>query len=156
MYVRELLVQYRLRTITPDLVGPDRLSEPKAAAILLHRLIGHEAVEVCGVVCLSTRRMVVAYHELTRGTIDSTIVQPRDVFRTALLTHAPAIIVAHNHPSGDVTPSPEDVSLTHRLAAAAQLIGIELVDHLIVSAEGHYYSFREAGLLTPQVCVFTK
>lgn len=147
MYIKELLVHYRLRSVEQESPLPDRLTTPAEAALLLHRLIGYEAVEVCGVVCLSTRRTVVAYHELTRGTIDSTLIQPRDVFRTALVSHVPAIIVAHNHPSGDVSPSPDDVSVTSRLVAGAQLIGIELVDHLIVCAEGRYYSFREAGHL---------
>lgn len=147
MLIRELCVQYRLRPVDTDPPLPDRLTEPKDAAQLLCRLLGAEAIEVCGVLCLSTSHHLLAYHELTRGTIDATIVQSRDVLRTALLAHAAAIIIGHNHPSGEVRPSADDVVVTQRLSAATQLMGIELMDHIIVSAEGRYYSFKESGLL---------
>jgi DNA repair protein RadC len=109
-------------------------------------LLQHEAVEVCGLLCLSTKHDVVAYHELSRGTLDGTVVHPRDVFRSALLANAASVIVGHNHPSGDPTPSPDDVRLTDRLSHAAQILNVELMDHVIVG-DGSYYSFREAGRL---------
>lgn len=147
MLIRELLVQYRPLALAEHLALPDQLADSKSAAKLLQQIIGLEAVEVCGVICVSSRRMVVAYHELTRGTIDQTLVHPRDVLRTALLAHVPAVIIGHNHPSGDVMPSPDDVVVTQRLMSAATVMGIELLDHLIVSPEGRYFSFRDAGLL---------
>jgi DNA repair protein RadC len=115
---------------------------------VLVRLIGSEAVEVCGLLCLSVRWEVLAYHELSRGTLDATIIHPRDVLRTALLANARAVIIGHNHPSGEVSPSRNDSLITERLARAAEIIGVQLVDHLIVSAAGRHFSFREAGLLT--------
>lgn len=150
MYIRELSVQYRLRPVAGDVIPTTPLRTPTDAAALLVRLIGAEAVEVCAVLCLSTQWDVLAYHLLSRGTVDATLVYPRDVLRTALLANARAVIVGHNHPSGEVTPSSDDAALTTRLHRAGVIIGIQLVDHLVVSMEGRYYSFREAGLLNPQ------
>ncbi len=71
---------------------------------------------------------------------------PREVFQAALLTNSSGLLVAHNHPSGDVTPSPDDVRLTRRLADAGTLLGVELLDHVIIGA-GRWFSFRQGGLL---------
>jgi DNA repair protein RadC len=148
MYVRELTVRYKRRRIsgTPPLPqGP--LTSPTVAATMFIRLLGHEAVEVCGLLCLTAGLEPNAYHELSRGTIDHAIVMPRDVFRIALLAHAKSIVISHNHPTGSVEPSPPDVDLTRTLVSAATLIGVELLDHIIVSADGRYYSFKEMGRL---------
>ena len=80
------------------------------------------------------------------GTLNSTVVQPRDVFREAMLGAAAAIVVFHNHPSGDPTPSPDDVDLTTRLAAAGALLGIDLIDHVVLG-DVRYCSFKELGRL---------
>jgi DNA repair protein RadC len=106
-----------------------------------------EIIEVSVVLCLDTRHHLVAYHEVSRGTLDHTIVEPRDVFKAALLANARSVILGHNHPSGDVTPSPLDHALTTRVASAGTLIGIPLDDHLIVAADGRYASLKEMGLL---------
>jgi DNA repair protein RadC len=87
-----------------------------------------------------------AYHELSRGTLDSTVVHPREVFKTALLANAAAVIVAHNHPSGDPSPSADDIALTRRLTQAGNIIGIPVLDHLVIGVRSHF-SLREAGLL---------
>jgi len=78
------------------------------------------------------------------GTLNSTIVQPRDVFREAALGAAAAIVVFHNHPSGDPTPSTDDVELTRRLHAAGVLMGIEVVDHIVLG-DAKYCSLKEMG-----------
>ena len=83
---------------------------------------------------------------LALGSLNSAAVEPREVFREAALGGAAAIVVFHNHPSGDPSPSPDDVQLTERLVAAGRLMGIEVVDHLILG-EARYCSFKEAGLL---------
>jgi DNA repair protein RadC len=148
VYVKEIVVRYRLRRVAAHRSPqPCHLSTPSAAAIVVLPILQHEIIEVCGVLCLSVHCEVVAYHELSRGTLDCSIVHPRDVFRTALLTNAASVVIAHNHPSGDVAPSPDDVALTTRLRAAGQLLGIPLSDHLIVAADGGYFSFRESGML---------
>ena len=146
MYVRELTVRFRQRRIAGR-TAPSRICEPRDAVVLLVPVLGREVVEVCGVLCLSARNDLLAYHELSRGTLDMSIVHPRDLFRSALLAHASTVVVAHNHPSGDPRPSVEDVALTKRLKAAGALIGVTLADHLIVALNGQYYSFKEAGVL---------
>jgi DNA repair protein RadC len=81
---------------------------------------------------------------LTVGTLTGTIVEPREVFREALLGAATAVVAFHNHPSGDPCPSPDDVELTLRLVAAGKLMGIDLVDHIILG-DARYCSFKEMG-----------
>jgi DNA repair protein RadC len=83
---------------------------------------------------------------LTLGTLDAAGIEPRDVYREAMLSGAAAIVVFHNHPSGDPTPSPEDKDLTQRLAAAGVLMGIDMIDHVVLG-DGRYWSFKEMGEL---------
>ena len=122
------------------------LNSPRNAAAVLAPLIADQFVEVFGVACLSTRHRLLAWHLLARGTRDSAPVSLPDVFLPVCLTPgATAVMVVHNHPSGDPTPSPDDARLTLRLCAAADVLDIALLDHLIVGDEGRYFSFREAG-----------
>ena len=95
---------------------------------------------------LDTKHRVMRTTVLVSGTLNSTIVEPRDVFREAALGGAAAIVVFHNHPSGDPAPSTADVELTRRLAAAGMLLGIHLVDHVVLG-DVRYFSFRERGEL---------
>ena len=146
--LRELTIRYGVKADTsgqPVPVG-DAVPRPAAAAQLFMRVLGDEATEVFGLLLLSTRHSVLAYHEVSRGSLNSTVVQPRDVFKAALLGNAAGIILAHIHPSGDPTPSPDDVALTRRLVAAGVLLGVEVLDHVVVG-DGRYASFRELGLL---------
>jgi DNA repair protein RadC len=146
VYVRELQVRFRKRRLR--IVPDDRVfTTTRDAASVLAEILGREVIEVCGLLCLSTTRELIGYHELSRGTLDSTIVHPRDVCRTALLANAASIIVGHNHPSGSLKPSADDLLITRRLVAATEVIGVELTDHVIVSASGEFFSFREASLL---------
>lgn len=147
MYVRELHARYRLRRLSGWSLPLGPLKTPHEAAQLFVSLLRNEVIEVGGLLCLSTRHHVLAYHELSRGTVDMTIMHPRDVFKVALLANASCVILGHNHPSGDVTASPDDVALTGRMAAAGVVMGIELADHVIVSADGTYLSFKESGRL---------
>lgn len=147
MYVRELHARYRLRRLSGWSLPLEPLQAPRDAARIFVSLLQDEVVEVGGLLCLSTRHHVLAYHELSRGTVDATIMHPREIFKAALLTNATFLVLGHNHPSGDVTPSPDDVAITVRIAAAGVLMGIELSDHVIVSADGTYLSFKESGRL---------
>ncbi len=146
--LRELTIRYAVKADQaglPVLVS-EPLTTPQVAADLLLRLLSDEATEVFAIVLLSTRHHVVAYHEVSRGTLNSTLVHPREVFKAALLANAAALVLAHVHPSGDPTPSPDDIELTRRLKAAGTLLGIEVLDHIVVG-HGRYASFRELGLL---------
>lgn len=93
---------------------------------------------------LDARHRLLSMHTVSTGSVDAAPVHPREVFSPAIRDGAAAVVVAHNHPSGDPTPSAEDRAVTERLRAAGVLVGIDLLDHLVVGAE-RYYSFAEEG-----------
>ncbi|MEP7078870.1 MAG: JAB domain-containing protein, partial [Chthoniobacterales bacterium] len=103
------------------------------------------------VILLDTRYHLIRLEEVSLGSVNESIAHPRDVFRPAVVASAYAVIVVHNHPSGDPAPSQSDHSLTRRLAEAAELLQIKLLDHIIIGAPGEgrlpYFSFKEAGIL---------
>jgi DNA repair protein RadC len=146
--LRELTIRYSVKadaTGQPVVIGRT-VSTPAASAAALAALLQDEPGEVFAILCLSTKHRVIAYHEVSRGTLDATLVHPREVFKAALLSNAASIILTHNHPSGDPTPSPDDHQLTRRLVDAGRLIGVEVLDHIIVG-DGHYFSFKEGSCL---------
>ena len=110
-----------------------------------------DSVECCCVFLLNTRRQLLGYQLIALGSLDSVNVHPREVFRLAILAAAAAIIVAHNHPSGDPSPSENDLRVTRTLFRSGQLLEIELLDHVIIGGEGRcrrgYASLRELGYL---------
>lgn len=97
------------------------------------------------VLVLDTKNQVLTIHKLYRGTANSAPVRPAEVFREAVRRNATGVIVVHNHPSGDPSPSPEDVETTNRLFETGKLLGIDLVDHLVI-AGGRFISLRQKGL----------
>ncbi|HZP47937.1 MAG TPA: DNA repair protein RadC [Vicinamibacterales bacterium] len=116
-----------------------------AAAYLLPRF-GSSDVERCGLLLLDAKHRVFRTCVLTVGTGNASILEPRDVFREAARSSATAIVVFHTHPSGDPTPSADDVALTRRLRAAGELIGIDVVDHLVLG-DMTYVSLKESRRL---------
>jgi DNA repair protein RadC len=98
------------------------------------------------VLLLNTRNEVLSIQEIYIGNVNSSVVRPAEVLRPAVRDNAPSVIVVHNHPSGDPTPSPEDVSITKELLAAGKLLGVELLDHLVIGSGGRYVSLNEKGL----------
>ena len=149
--VRELVCAYRpLRDTDGRLVDVPTvvLTDPRTAASVFATLIADQPVEVFAVACLSTKYRLLAGQVVSRGTRASTPVSRPDVFVPACLTPGTTgLMVVHNHPSGDPTPSPDDARLTLRLCAAADVLDLPLLDHLIVGDGQRYYSFREAGLM---------
>ncbi|WP_081039881.1 JAB domain-containing protein, partial [Carnobacterium maltaromaticum] len=107
--------------------------------------IGDEAQEVLLLVALNTKNKINAIHKVFSGSLDSSIAHPREIFRSALLNNAARILIYHNHPSGNTDPSIEDYELTDRFFAAGELLGIEVLDHIIV-AGNDAISFRENTL----------
>lgn len=96
-------------------------------------------------ITLDAQNVVTGIATISIGTLNSSLVAPREVFRVALLHGAASIIVAHNHPSGDTTPSPDDIEVTHQLCQAGKLIGIPVMDHVIVGADEAWISLLEQG-----------
>jgi DNA repair protein RadC len=123
-----------------------RLTKPRDSAALLLPAFGSRPTEHFGVVLLDTKHRVIRTSVVATGTLNSTIVEPRDVFREAMLGAAAAIVVFHNHPSGDPSPSPDDIALTRRLVAVGELIGIPVVDHVVLG-DARYCSLKETGEL---------
>ena len=114
-------------------------------AALLTPLIADLDRETFLVAALDGRNRLAGINTVSIGSVNVTLVHPREVFKPAILLNAAAIIVAHNHPSGDPTPSPEDRALTARLIEAGRLLGIEVLDHLVLTASGEYRSVPESA-----------
>jgi DNA repair protein RadC len=116
-------------------------------AMLLGPRIVQEVVEVMYVVGMNNANMVVCMTEVARGALGSCSTDIATIFRTPIVTGCTAIILAHNHPSGDETPSPEDRHMTAKVADAGKLLGIQLLDHVVLGSTGRFASFRDLGLL---------
>jgi DNA repair protein RadC len=126
---------------------PERepLSRPAAAASYLALRYAGRDQEVLGALYLDTRNRLLAERELYRGTLNRAAVEPRLILKEGLLRGAAAMIVFHTHPSGDPTPSAEDLAFTRRLAEAGEIVGIRLVDHLILGSGASWLSLAERG-----------
>lgn len=96
---------------------------------------------------LDNKNKLLCIETVSVGSLTASIVHPREVFKSALLSSAAALIVLHNHPSGDPEPSREDLDITQRLKDGAQLLGLRLLDHVILGGEGRYVSLADRGLL---------
>jgi DNA repair protein RadC len=138
-------VELGRRTLTRPLGERVQIVNARAAAEYLLPQYGSRSVEQFGVVLLDTKRRVIRTLILSIGTLDASIVHPREVFGAAAAAGAAALVLFHNHPSGDPRPSPDDLDLTRRLAAAGVLMGIDVIDHVIL-ADVRYYSFKEEGV----------
>ena len=120
------------------------LESPQAVKDHLRTLLHDYEHEVFAVLLLDTKHKIIGFHELFRGTIDSASVYPREVVKTALEHNAAAMIITHNHPSGNPEPSQADIQLTTRLKDALVLVDVRVLDHIIVGTDGSY-SFVENG-----------
>jgi DNA repair protein RadC len=123
----------------------EQISGPAEVAALLLVEMGYLPQEQLRVVCLNTKNHVQTIHTVYQGTINSSAIRVAEVLAEPIRRQSAAIIVAHNHPSGDPTPSPEDIAVTHQIHAAGQLLDIDLLDHLIIG-QGRWVSLREQRL----------
>ncbi|WDF04101.1 RadC family protein [Shouchella hunanensis] len=122
-------------------------SPDDAVQIVADDLIGiHQEHFV--VLYLNTKNYVIKQKTVFIGSLNASIVHPREVFKEALRTSSAAVICLHNHPSGDPSPSPEDISVTKRLNEAGRILGISLLDHIIIGDETHYVSLKERGFIS--------
>ena len=127
---------------------PRKVGAPiDAVRILRTHGAEEELVEVFYVLLLDAQNRVRGLQEVTRGTLNSTLVHPREVFRLAIMHGAAGLIVAHNHPSGDPAPSADDKAITAKLVEAGRLLDMPIYDHVIVGDDGRFFSFAEAGLI---------
>jgi DNA repair protein RadC len=124
----------------------DAIRSPEDVYRHFHARLRHATQERFVVVFLDGRHRVLGHELVSQGTLTASLVHPREVFRPALRACAAALVLVHNHPSGDPTPSDEDREVTRRLARAGELLGIRVLDHVVVAERG-YTSFREEGLL---------
>jgi DNA repair protein RadC len=126
---------------------PERqpLSRPAQVARYLDLRYGHIGQEVMGALYCDARHRLIGERELYRGTLHRAAVEPREVLKEGLLRGAAALVLFHTHPSGDPAPSREDLLFTRRMARAGEVVGVELVDHLVVGAGGRWVSLRERG-----------
>lgn len=134
------------RTLLRDPSDRAQLRTPREVAAHLLPEYGARPVEQFGIVLLDTKHRLLKTLVLTVGTIDRSVVHPREVFREAAAARAAGIVLFHNHPSSDPTPSGDDILLTRRMVEAGTLMGIEILDHLILTAT-RYCSLRETGHL---------
>jgi len=132
-------VELGRRTLVRRPRARDRILSAQDAAILLLPQFGAYPVERFGVLLLDSRLRVIRTQLLTTGAVDGSSAHPREVFREAVRAGATHLVAFHNHPSGDATPSAEDVEVTERLVAAGDVVGVRVVDHLIL-ADTHYCS----------------
>jgi len=130
------------RTLVRSRRERPQIMEPRNAAELLIPQFGSKRVEHFGVLLLDTKHRVIRTSVVSVGSLDASVVHPREVFREATMVGAAAMVLFHNHPSGDPAPSDDDVALTERLVRAGELMGIYVIDHVIV-AESRYHSMRE-------------
>ena len=144
----QLLAALELGRRYLSLAPQDRaqISTPQDAANLIQAEMSLLEQEHLRVLLLNTKNQVLKVVEVYVGNVNSSIVRPAEVFRPAVRDNAPAIIVAHNHPSGDPTPSPEDIAITRELFSAGKLLGIDLFDHLVIGSGGRFVSMNEKKL----------
>ncbi|NLY85042.1 MAG: DNA repair protein RadC [Tissierellia bacterium] len=129
-----------------DALSKVKINEPSTIANLYMDEMRYLQKEHFRVVLLDTKNQIIVTEEISVGTLNASIVHPRDVFRAAIKRNANSIILIHNHPSGDPTPSNEDINITKRLLEAGNLIGIKVLDHIIIG-DNKYISFREKNII---------
>ncbi|MGH7965431.1 MAG: JAB domain-containing protein [Candidatus Binatia bacterium] len=123
------------------------LTSSRLAADVLMAYLADADREHLVVLLLNSKNRLLGINTVSIGSLSSSLAHPREVFKPAILANAAAVILGHNHPSGDPTPSAEDLALTRRFKEAAELLGIRLLDHIIVGENGRWYSCVDEGAL---------
>lgn len=136
-------LEKEVSTNCPDLVSVIRSPEDATMIGRGFMRIHEEPEEHMYMICMNTKNRIIGVFEISHGNVNSSIVGVREIFQKALLANAVSIILMHNHPSGDPTPSREDINVTKRIVEAGKLIGIEVLDHIIVGEQ--YSSLKEKG-----------
>jgi len=126
----------------------EKITSPEIAVKTINEIfdLENKAEEEMVMMTLDTKNKATGLFRISKGTINASMVHPREIFKRAMLHNANSIMLFHNHPSGDLDPSQEDINTTNRLADSGTLLGIKLLDHIIISREGHL-SFKAKRLL---------
>ena len=135
--VKEKTMAYNFKTI----------SQPIDVVKIVKAYIGNSDRENFVLICLDAKNNITAIHTVSIGTLNSAVIHPREVFKVAILVNSASIIVAHNHPSGDLTPSSEDLKVTKEIVEAGNILDIPVLDHIIVGDDEQYVSLKERGLM---------
>jgi DNA repair protein RadC len=125
----------------------EKINQATIARDVLKEYIGDSDREVMAVIFLDTQIHITGIHTISIGSLNSSIVHPREVFKAAILCNASSIIIGHNHPSSMIFPSIDDINTTKRLIEASKVMGITILDHIIVSDTDSYFSFLDEGLI---------
>jgi DNA repair protein RadC len=141
------VVSVKLCKESSILYEPRKIAVPEDGANLLRRFLADSDREQFLVVTLDTKNQPINVNVCSVGTLNSSLVHPREIFKVAILSNANSIIIGHNHPSGNPEPSKEDLSITKRIKEAGEIIGIKLTDHLILGEEEKFVSLKERGIL---------
>ncbi len=142
-FIREVAIRYVGQRRRP----PQSMSHPEQVAAYLRRRVQDDAREHLVAIYLDSRHRPIGDAVVSIGTANSTAAHPREVFQMAVALGACAVVIAHSHPSGDVSPSDADLQVTRRLAAAGRLLGIELLDHIVWERGG---AFRSIAQMCPE------
>lgn len=126
-------------------VSQEKVVSPSIAAEVIRSYIGPTDREHFVVLMLDTKTHIIGVNTVSVGTLNASLVHPRETFKPAILVNAFSIILGHNHPSGDPLPSPEDIANTRLLVQAGKLLDIEVQDHVIVTSDGAFYSLKRYG-----------
>lgn len=126
----------------PIIRSPEEVYQAAKQLLALHE----KPQEHFCIFCLNSKNKIVGVHTISIGSLNASIVHPREVFKAAMLNNANAIICLHNHPSGDPEPSQEDIKITKQLVEAGEILGIKVLDHVIIGEQG-YLSMKEKGLM---------
>ncbi|WP_339192772.1 JAB domain-containing protein [Paenibacillus sp. FSL W8-1287] len=142
------VVSLRMVREKTSLLYPNRvIRSPQDTADLFRQFIGDCDRESFCILCLNTKNEPTAIHQVSCGSLNASIVHPRETFKLAILANSASLVCCHNHPSGQPDPSPEDVELTERLRDSGYLLGIELLDHIILGEGTRFVSMKERGLM---------
>jgi DNA repair protein RadC len=133
-------------SLEPDEPVPFDIKNPEAVVKAIRLSIQDKAKEHFKLVLLNSRNRILRISSVSIGTLTTSLVHPREVFRDAITHSAASVVLAHNHPSGDPEPSEDDLKMTRKLVESGKIIGIEVIDHIIIGKNNHY-SFRERGLI---------
>ena len=124
----------------------EKIEEPESVFNLLKNEIGNKKKESFYILSLTTRNNLISVDKVSTGTLSASLAHPREVFLPAIKNSASTVIIVHNHPSEDTRPSEDDLKITKRLTEAGKILGIDVVDHIIVSRT-NYFSFKDKGLI---------